>query len=215
MTNKHPLVGFVDFAVRNAEIYRSKLDKQIISIDGMSGYKTRHFLNNICSLPGTNYLEVGLWRGSTFYSALQNNKINAIGIDNWSEYNKGDVKDEFHSNLSNFAGKSNIVKIIDKDVFQVEMSEIQDEINVYFYDGAHKEIDQYKAFTHFDSKFSEVFIAIVDDFEEPEVQRGTHFAIKDLGYEILHEKHCSSVHEDKANYWCGQYVAVLRKTRNA
>ena len=36
----------------------------------MSDASVRHLINNLASAPGTRYLEVGSWRGSTLASAL-------------------------------------------------------------------------------------------------------------------------------------------------
>jgi hypothetical protein len=69
-------------------------------MDGMSGNKTRHLYNNICSLNGANYLEIGTWKGSSFISTFYENHINSIVIDNWDEFNG--PKDEFISNVNKF-----------------------------------------------------------------------------------------------------------------
>ncbi len=61
----------------------SSLTQQILNIDGMSSPKVRHFLNNLCSLPGTSYLEIG-WKGSTWISALYGNKATIQQADDWN-----------------------------------------------------------------------------------------------------------------------------------
>ena len=37
----------------------SKADPEIFDMEGLSGNKTRHFYNNICSMEDARYLEVG------------------------------------------------------------------------------------------------------------------------------------------------------------
>jgi hypothetical protein len=70
-----------------AYINRSKLTQEILALEGFSGTKTRHLYNSICSAPWAKYLEVGVWKGSTFVSALYNNThCNATAIDNWSAF---------------------------------------------------------------------------------------------------------------------------------
>lgn len=70
-------------------VEESKIDPGVLEVEGMSGKKFRHFLNNLVRLRGgRNYLEIGVWAGSSFTSAISNNEnlVNAIAIDNFSEY---------------------------------------------------------------------------------------------------------------------------------
>ena len=69
----------------------------------MSGKKTRHFYNNICSMKNSRYLEIGTWKGSTLCSAMCNNKMKCVAIDNWSQFNG--PKNEFLKNLINLKVK--------------------------------------------------------------------------------------------------------------
>ena len=46
-------------------------------IEGFSSDRVRHFLNNLCSYEDTKYLEVGVYKGSTFCAAIQNNDVTA------------------------------------------------------------------------------------------------------------------------------------------
>jgi hypothetical protein len=97
------LVASVERALVQAQLGISKLDKSIFFLNGMSSPKVRHFLNNLCELPDTQYLEIGSWRGSTIISALYDNHTTvseAICIDNFSEFHNtnGDDSSIFNSN---------------------------------------------------------------------------------------------------------------------
>ena len=46
--------------------------------------------------------------------------------------------------------------------------------NLYMYDGAHEHEDQAKAFYHYDSQLTDVFIAVIDDWNYFPVQTGTY-----------------------------------------
>ena len=70
------LINHVNLSVENSNNNISKLTSEILSMDGMTGIKTRHLYNNICSLDGANYLEIGTWMGSSFISAFYENNIN-------------------------------------------------------------------------------------------------------------------------------------------
>jgi len=61
-------------------------DSGPLSVQGMSDASIRHLLNNLCSAPGTRYLEVGSWRGSTLTACLSGNEVNvdqAVAVDSW------------------------------------------------------------------------------------------------------------------------------------
>ena len=68
-------IKHIETALQNAENYISNIDKEILEMKGMSGIKTRHFYNNICSMQDSRYLEIGTWKGSSFCSAMSNNKM--------------------------------------------------------------------------------------------------------------------------------------------
>ena len=88
---------------------------------------------------------------------------------------------------------------------------IQD-VNVYFYDGEHEEIDQYQAITHYYDSLCDEFIYIVDDTNYPPVLRGTFRAIQEKDLKIKWHRTLFATHNgDYSNYWNGMYVAVLSK----
>ena len=94
-------------SILNAYSNQSNLTEDVLSVEGMSGNKTRHLYNNICNLNNANYLEIGTWKGSSFISAMYNN-TNTKGycVDNWVEF--GGPKNEFYNNINKFLStKSN------------------------------------------------------------------------------------------------------------
>jgi hypothetical protein len=107
------LINHAKSSVDNANDNISKLTPEILSMDGMSGNKTRHLYNNICSLNNANYLEIGTWKGSSFISAFYNNEINPIVIDNWAEFNG--PKDEFISNVNRLCPNIESVLLLEKE----------------------------------------------------------------------------------------------------
>lgn len=81
----------VEKSILLAELGISKLNTDIYYLEGMSSPKGRRLLNLLCERPGTVYLEIGMWRGSSLISALYNNEktvTKAIAIDNFSEFEK-------------------------------------------------------------------------------------------------------------------------------
>lgn len=206
------LIQHLKNSIALAAVGASKLPKPILDIHGMSSPKVRHFLNNLCSLPNTNYLEIGIWKGSTFISALygnQNTISHATAIDNWSQ--SGGPFAEFQKNSEQNIPDSKYF-LLANDCFSIEVKKIPSPVNIYFYDGDYTEPAQELAFTHYNDAFEDVFIAVVDDWNFPEVSKGTYNAFKKLNYKILFEQVLpADFNGDTANWWNGLYVAVIQK----
>jgi hypothetical protein len=205
------LIAHVLTSIENAEKNVSKLSPEILKIDGMSSAKVRHFLNNLCSLPGIHYLEIGCWKGSTFVAGLFQNPIaSAVAIDNWSEY--GGPKDAFDINCYTFL-EGYPYHFYGANCFKIDpLSVAPNPIDIYFYDGGHTALDQELAFTYYNGVFAETFIAIVDDWNHPPVSLGTRRAFEKLGYRIAFEKVLPArFNGDTENWWNGLYVAVISK----
>ncbi len=73
------LIEHVELSIQNAIDNISKINNDVINVEGMTGIKTRHLYNNICSYKKSNneklkYLEIGTWKGSSLISALYKNE---------------------------------------------------------------------------------------------------------------------------------------------
>lgn len=207
------LIEFVKTSIDRAEQGESKLTQEILNLEGMSSPKVRHFLNNLCTLPNTHYLEIGCWKGSTFISAQYQNQdtiTEAIGIDDWSEFYG--PKEAFESNVNHFL-PLNSFQFFSDNCFKIDPSTfIHTPITIYFYDGNHSFQAQEEAFTHYNPALSDLFIAIVDDWNWQQVRDGTYSAFKKLNYEILYDRSLpSNGNGDRTNWWNGLYVAVIRR----
>jgi hypothetical protein len=207
------LISNVKQSLQRGQAEISKLHRRILGIHGMSSSKVRHFLNNICSLPGTSYLEIGLHKGSTFIAALFNNQASitqAIGIDNWSQF--GGPRLDFIKNAGAFLPKNSFT-LYEGDCFKLNKTLVfKNPVNIYFYDGDHSAEAQTLAFTYYNNIFDDVFIAIVDDFNYESVSTATRNVFKQLNYTVLFENILPSrFNGDKENWWNGLYVAVVAK----
>jgi len=214
LTDAQMLINHVEESIAKADRKVSKINNEILAIDGMSSPKVRHFLNNLCSLPGANYLEIGVWKGSTFVAALYGNTEilkSSIAIDNWSEF--GGPRMLWNQNCRAFL-PDNSFQFYDVNSFALDKRKIfKNPINIYFYDGNHSVESQKRAFTYYNDVFAEVFIAVIDDWNQIEVKMGTDQAFKELGYTVLYERMLPGDLRggDIVNWWCGLYVAVIRK----
>lgn len=204
----------VERAIHNATQHISKLNDSVLGLEGMSSPKVRHFLNNVTSFPTCRYVEVGSWKGSTFISALYNNEFydRAWSIENWSEF--GGPREEFHLNLNLYLNRDKRFEAIEGNFEYLPLLQygIQD-VNCYFYDGAHDAVSQEKALTKMYPALTEQFIFIVDDWNHEPARQGTYNGIKAVEAQILHHYELPAKYNgDRDLWWNGLGVFILEKT---
>ncbi len=206
----------VETAFQNAENGVSKITNHIVSMEGMTGTKTRHFYNNLLNMPDARYLEIGTWKGSSVCSAMCNNKAKVVCIDNWSEF--GGPKNEFLSNFNAYKGE-NEAYFIESNCFKVNVSKLP-KFNIYMYDGNHDEESHYNALVHFYNCLDDTFIFIVDDWDWEHVRKSTLSSIQRLKLNVLYEREIITANTPnkvinggtgKNHWWNGIYVGILQK----
>lgn len=198
--------------LRNAECYKSNINEDILNYKGMSGHKTRHFYNNLLTLPNCNYLEIGTYHGSSSISAIYKNKINyALFIDNWSLFH-GD-KNIFIDAIRKYNSENNSIRVIDNDCWKIDTTTFDKKFNIYLYDGGHDYEDQYKAISHYIGVLDKNCIVLIDDWNWEAVRRGTFDVLRDLNikikfkYEIFTEEPHYYVGFD--NWWNGIGIFII------
>lgn len=231
MNKEEEYVQHVERSIALAKARVSRLSQFQLEIDGMSSYKNRHLFNNLCSIKlpyQLRYLEIGSWKGSTFCSAICNNDIDATSIENFSEFTTTTFKGEFlhpkvsfHQNLNRTLETSAVkskVTTIEKDSFSVDVKSLG-LFDIYFYDGEHSIENHEKAFTYFNPCLQDVFITVVDDYQQTPghpVYEATKKAFADLKYNVvkdwyLYEPTGDTVQGAMNGWWNGLYIAVVKK----
>jgi hypothetical protein len=224
------LIDHICRAINNAREGISKIDpntkegKEILEYKGMTGTNTRHLYNNIISNFGetctdVRYLEIGTWYGSSSISAIYKNKVDALFIDNWSQF--GGDPNIFMEILEKYEGESNLY-LIENDCWKVDLNDLNDKkFNVYLYDGGHSESDHYKSLEYYYPVLEDQFIFMVDDWCWSDVRDGTMRAIRDLNLKIefRHEEFLGNDdlkgmpnHKGKETWWNGFACFLLSKT---
>lgn len=212
-------------SINDANNYKSKIDKltqdgyDILVYEGMTGTQTRHFYNNICSLPETRYLEIGTWNGSSSISAMYKNKVKGVFIDNWCLFD-GDSK-IFSNAMEKYVNKDSSYTLLENDCWKVDTKKLG-KFNVYLYDGEHYEEDHFKALSYYIGNMDDEFIYLVDDYNWCSVRDGTMRAIRELNLKIIfrHEIFMSPDdvkgmpnHEGKKKWWNGIGIFLLSKPK--
>ena len=76
------------------------------------------------------------------------------------------------------------LKFIESDFRELDYARLG-QFNIYFFDGPHEEKDHYDAIVIVQSVLTDTFILIIDDWNIPEVRKGTLTAIKNLKIKII------------------------------
>ena len=170
-----------------AIIFKSNIDNWILDIEGLSGKKYRHLINNLINnFKNPKYLEIGTWLGSTACSAVFKNKLKITCIDNWSESFSGvvDPEEKFFENIKRSITNQSNFKFIKKDFREINYKKIG-KYNIYFFDGPHHLKDHFDALSYVFPALEKKFIFIVDDWNWNQVKSGTFKAIKYLKFNII------------------------------
>jgi Methyltransferase domain len=166
----------VKAALSASLVGESEIDPRVLKIPGMSGRCYRHFINNLVrTTPDARYLEVGTWAGSTLCAAINNNRVSATAIDNWSEF--GNPKPLFESHLAQFKTPEAHVRFIESDFRAVDFFALG-KFNIYLFDGPHEYQDQYDGLEMAVAALDEHFVLIVDDWNWERVREGTRRAMQ-------------------------------------
>jgi glycosyltransferase involved in cell wall biosynthesis len=174
----NPLTELVGAAFDQAMAGEGKLSSEVAALEGMSGRKYRLFINNLIgSLTDPRYLEIGVWQGATFCSAIYGNEVRALAIDNWAQF-QGPYE-KFFNNLARTKGAAK-VNFLESDFRAVDYSAIG-KFNVYFFDGPHQRKDQFDALVLAQPALDDWFVLIVDDWNWSAVREGTLAAVAQTG----------------------------------
>lgn len=214
-------VAALTMAVRNAfqdaMAYRGALCQDGYNVQGYSGRKFRLFLNNLMfELSDPRYLEIGVYHGASFCPAVYENELRAVAVDNWSQYSG--QRSTFEDNLSRFTSAQTDIEIIEQDFATIDYDSIG-KFNVMFYDGLHREIDQYNGVFLPRAAMDDSYILLVDDWNDDNVRRGTFNGLRDGGISIdysievrtTHNGEFPAIHGMKSEWHNGALIAVVSK----
>ena len=207
------LIAHVNWAIHEADQLQSRLTPDVLALEGMSSPRVRHLLNNLCSRPGTRYLEVGVWRGATFCAALCGNGAavdTAVAIDDFSEF-RG-CPDAFRQSCALCLPEDQPAWTLYESDFRKVARSYTRQPNVYFYDGDHQRQSQCDALMHFWQGLADPCVLVVDDWQWKNVLAGTMDGLGTLNA-VLHKSWTlkAARGEDVDSWWNGVFVAVLGK----
>lgn len=211
--NIKEIISHIDTSIANAINNKSKLNDDILNLTGFSGRKTRHLYNNLCDIENINYLEIGTYLGSTLISSAYGNKLSAIGVDNWSEFDG--PKEKCIDNIKKYIDE---YKLIEKNFFELNTSDIAaNSIDIYLYDGSHTYDSQFAAITHCEKFLKEISLILIDDFRDDGnwagVIKGTYDGLQHSTLNIEYQHIIRSKQEENGHndFWNGCGIFLCSK----
>lgn len=143
---------------------------------GFSSTRVEHLLANLRAECEEDYLEIGVLNGRTLEAAASKSRGVCIGADPCDKYG---VTPEFP--------QANI-RFIQKRWQELAGGDLPNPIGLVFYDGNH-EAEQTRAFLVWVQEvLADEAVIVVDDWDRPEVRRGTYWAIeRNRRYQLLNE----------------------------
>jgi predicted O-methyltransferase YrrM len=188
-------------------------------IPGLTSIRVQTLLNSIATGVGS-YMEIGSFLGATAAAVLQNNPLNAYFIDHWSEQIQpaddelpelpSNNKADFTKNITPYVVKSNVC-LLDSDLFQVNLGDISDKIQMLFYDGPHDFETVSKALQYYYPVLADEAVVILDDANWDGTIDGANFAFLEMGANITYKKIILNSEENKNEWWNGLYILVIKK----
>lgn len=232
-TAEHIQWSIVNAFSGESNLSDGNLGSDILNILGFTSPKVKHLLNNICNFPDCSYLELGVWAGATYSSAVYQNDIYAIGIDNYGagagicpitfqeehwQSIVGDtpIVEQCIHNVKTYR-KNEKVKLYQTDLFEFDFNHVEKPINCFFVDCDQAPGEVENRYFHLDviNTYSEILadkcIFIKDDWNW--TRHSTRLALEKLeNYEITYEMELfTQFEEDYSDWWNGVFIALLEK----
>ena len=218
----HPHVETCIDAFKNSGKYLS--NHTSIPVPGLTSSRVRHFLNNICSQEGAVYLEIGVFAGSTFCAAIEDNDmVAAYANDTWSQPDlkpeREDIDIDITGDMETFITNvervsTNLdfdISILEGECETLNASNFSHKVNVIFYDGDNDPSVMWKFFDTMDQYTDDVFTLIIDDANSELNVKTTKEFVDQTEWKVLYERELLNDQEDSEMWWNGLYVLVLNK----
>jgi hypothetical protein len=196
---------------------RSKLPAAIRAIEGMSGQKYRTLINTLIeTLDRPRYLEIGSWLGSTAAAAIYGNDVQAVCIDNWSEFSG--TKEQFLANIEKAKSNSSALHLIERNFREVDYRALG-KFNVFLFDGPHSVVAHTDGILVVQPCLANRFILIVDDWNWRDVRSGTMRGLltancrveSSIQVRTTMDNTLPSLEREKSDWHNGYFIAVVRK----
>lgn len=186
-------------------------------LTGFAGDKLTGLLQRLPQVAKGDYLEVGVFQGSSLLStALANPSIRCFGIDNYSQFDPSNRNRSIVVDRAERLGISNY-ELIDKD-FEDGLLEFPGKVGTYFIDGPHDYRSQLVCLGYAPRFLERGGVMVVDDANYAHVRKATaDFVTMFPEYKLVFEAYtrCHPINmraeeraEAQAGWWNGVNVIV-------
>lgn len=202
------LAEHAEAAVADVQAGRVTLPAGLLEVGGLCSLKGRQLACRLAGGPIRRYLEVGVLHGAILCCALTGDLDYACGIDNFSQFNG--QEQATRANLERFRKPGTEVRLYAGDAFTFQPE--GGPFDWFSYDACHTEESTARGLTYYLPVLADPFLLLMDDFDDPGVQSGTWRGIMEAGLKVEWEQYLTTAkHSDFHGWWCGQYLAVLRR----
>ena len=180
-------VDHVISSIEKSHNNKSSLTREVLQVKSLSGTKTRHLINNLCSYKdkSLSYFEIGCYCGSTMCSALYKNNIRAVGVDTWAVY-EGDHKHSkilCEENAEIYADKSKI-RFLTGSFDSINKTTLG-KFNIFHFDVEKSNTFGENVLKYYNKNFKDKFVYIRNDWNDETVSKQTFKDIESMEYKIL------------------------------
>lgn len=195
--------------------------RPLVDVQGMSSPKVCNLLNKLVANmdEGEHYLEIGCYKGLTLVSAAYRNPgKTCMGCDKirfWSR-STGEfwfqVKKELFDNIARYRAESAEIDfhhMKSQEFFRRRLA--PKPVGVYFYDGDHSYEGTRSHVVAAADSLSKKSVLLMDDWNDPEIQRATADGMAEAGLEVLWKRELAGTNQDKTSWWNGLAVFYLER----
>lgn len=224
---------YVEACLELADVEQSKITEKERRLYGLSSTRVRCLINNLCAMPGTNYLEIGTYKGATLLSAAVNNpKTKVVGIENFS-YDEREpkkqapegqiwenVRSHLYDNINRYKDPNSGVNVENIHILEKSYKDVIWEdlpkFNVCFFDVTPIQEDSYEHLVSkvFNSLADEAIVVISNYSNEKHAKQVNEQLAKVKDVAILSRHHRTSGGlSDARGYYSGVLILTVKKNK--
>jgi hypothetical protein len=129
--------AWVRASLELADNERSKITEREKELYGLSSIRLKSFINNVCAKEDINYLEIGVYKGSTLISAAYGNpKTKVVGVENFKYDDREpqkhapnnsiweNMKSQLYSNIDRYKDPDSGVRVSNISIIESDFRDI-------------------------------------------------------------------------------------------
>ena len=196
--------------------------RALVEVEGLSTPRVCNLLNDlVASLKEDEvYLEIGTWKGLTVCSAIKDNPgKRVVACDKFRVWGKWTgwgfvAKRTLLANIRTYSQKGADVTfhhMTSRQLFERQL--VPPNVKVYFYDGDHTYAGTKHGVVAAAPYLCEESWLLMDDWNDPEIQRATFDGFKEAGLEVQWKVELEGRNGDPNGWWNGLGVFKLKRPR--